>query len=125
LTALTSATAGGIVSLFFGLDEDPYSSIADSVAGYGSQSYQVQSGAGPVHAKGYVAMAKVMGVTKERLYAEENYGALVNTNPAVPAFLNLYFQGHSTGSTTGLEYSLKLTYYVRYYGLKNLAMTAL
>lgn len=124
LNASTTSTTGGNMVLTFGISATPYTALADAIAGYGARTWKVQSGGGQVKAKGYLGVAKILGTTKDRLYAEESYGSATTTVPAQGCFGILYWQGDPDASTKVLDYTLKLTFYTRFYQLKQLTQTS-
>lgn len=64
--------------------------------------------------KGYVSCAKVFGVNKRKLLDDDQYSALVSTNPTQLAYLII--QVFNPSAVNGTMYSnLRLMYYIRFF----------
>lgn len=65
--------------------------------------------------KGYVSVAKVLGVDRRKLLSDDQYSALVSTNPSLMAFLTLQAWNSSATGPITCYITLRLTYYCRFF----------
>lgn len=65
--------------------------------------------------KGYISVAKILGVDRRKLLTDDQYSAVVTTNPSQMAFLTLQVWNSSGTAAIPVYISLRLTYYCRFF----------
>lgn len=65
--------------------------------------------------KGYMSVAKTLGVSRRNILNDDIYSALVSTNPANVANLFVQAFNSSAGYAVSVYITLRLTYYVRFF----------
>lgn len=65
--------------------------------------------------KGYISVAKILGVDRRKLLTDDQYSALVTTNPSQMAFLTVQAWNSSGTAAIPVYISLRLTYYCRFF----------
>lgn len=65
--------------------------------------------------KGYISVAKLLGVDRRKLLTDDQYSALITADPSQMAFMTI--QAWNTSATAGIicYISLRLTYYCRFF----------
>lgn len=64
--------------------------------------------------KGYISCAKVLGVDRNKLLTDDQYSALVSTNPAQPAYITIQAWNQTAGNIS-CYLSFRLTFYCRFF----------
>lgn len=65
--------------------------------------------------KGYISVAKMLGVDRRKLLTDDQYSALVSANPSQMAYLTLQAWNSSGTSAIAVYITLRLTYYCRFF----------
>lgn len=78
------------------------------------QGGSVNSGSDRVRMKGYMNVAKTLGISKRQVSLDDKFESNWGTDPATMAYLNLYV-ANWLGSGTTLTYTVKLTYYCSFH----------
>lgn len=71
----------------------------------------------------YMSTAKMLGVNKASVKNEDNNSALISANPTNQWYWNLLVFPANGTQTTYWTYTVKLTYYVEFFGRVNLAIS--
>lgn len=64
--------------------------------------------------KGYVSVAKVLGVDRRKLLTDDQYSALISANPVQLAYLTFQVFNQTAANIT-IYLSVRMTYYCRFY----------
>lgn len=65
--------------------------------------------------KGYISVAKMLGVDKRKLLTDDQYSALVSANPSQMAYLTLQAWNSSGTAAIAVYITMRLTYYCRFF----------
>lgn len=109
------ATTGPLVIIVTpSADSTPPTSISIARERPGSKE-AIVSNSYRARLKGYMSVAKTLGVNRRNVLNDDIYSALVTTNPS--ALANLFVQAFNTsgGYAVAVYITLRLTYYVRFF----------
>lgn len=77
----------------------------------------------PTKVKGYMSVAKTLGVKPITVKVDDRFRATYNTNPADMAYINIYITSGNASSANVCQVRAKLTYYAELSGLLNQALS--
>lgn len=76
---------------------------------------------GPKTINMYIKLAKFFGIPKEAIRTDDNYYGNASAGPPIQYYLHLYFQNIDGTSVMPCTRDLKITYYVKFFNLKDVA----
>lgn len=65
--------------------------------------------------KGYISVAKTLGVDKRKLLTDDQYSAVVSSNPSQMAYVTLQAWNNSGTAAIAIYITIRLTYYCRFF----------
>lgn len=65
--------------------------------------------------RGYISTKKVLGISRQKLLSDDKYSSVTTTSPAVMAYLKIQTWNQSGTATVNLYFSVRLTYYCRFF----------
>lgn len=65
--------------------------------------------------KGYMSVARVLGVNRNKMLTDDQYSALITTSPSQMAYLNIQAWNPSASGNIKCYLSVRLTYYCRFF----------
>lgn len=85
----------------------------------GMRKYQINpAGMGPRYMKGYMSVAKTLGVPGAAVRTDDRFRALYNSNPADMAYIHFYVTSGNVSASNICQLQVQLTYYCEFEGLK-------
>lgn len=104
-----------IICVVPSMDTTGYSNIQTAMAQRNAMWKTVVPAAGVVTMKKYYPVSSVLGVSKEAIRDEENYGAVIGTNPVNRGFIQIYVLNQDASATMSLTIETRLRYYSKFY----------
>jgi hypothetical protein len=75
----------------------------------------------PMCFEGYLDVAKLQGVSKSKLFSDDQFSAIYNQNPTLSWYLNIAIQHMDFSSSTTAQCAVELIYHVKYWEPNTLA----
>lgn len=73
--------------------------------------------------RGYCSVAKAWGVRRQAVMYDDDYSALVTTNPAKQLFLNLQVWNQTTSNSISPHMNIRIFYVVKFYDPEHVAQS--